>query len=66
MICCKHRGLVSVPGGAIYADRLVCASHAQIRDGQSTAYLGDLMPEPKRHAPGLADLTDEEAKALAG
>ncbi|MCJ7706633.1 MAG: HIT family protein [Anaerolineales bacterium] len=63
-ICRKHRGMVAVPGGAIYADRLAYAGHAQIRDGQSTAYLGYLMLEPKRHAPGLADLTDEEAKAL--
>ncbi len=64
MICRKHRGLVSIPGGAIYEDLLVYAGHAQIRDGQADAYLGYLMLEPKRHAPGLADLTDEEAQAL--
>jgi diadenosine tetraphosphate (Ap4A) HIT family hydrolase len=64
LICRKHHGLVSVPGGAIYADRLAYAGHAQIRGGQSAAYLGYLMLEPKRHAPGLADLTDEEAQAL--
>lgn len=63
-VCRKHRGEVSIPGGAIDEDELVYAGHAQIREGQTTAYLGYLMVEPKRHAPGLADLTDEEAKAL--
>ena len=32
--------------------------------GQSTAYLGYLFAEPRRHAPGLADLTDAEAQAI--
>jgi len=63
-ICRKHRGEVLIPGGAIYEDNLVYAGHAQIREGQSTAYLGYLMAETKRHAPGLADLTDAEAQAL--
>ena len=63
-VCRKHRGEVSIPGGAIYEDDLVYASHAQIREGQTTAYLGYLMVEPKRHVPGLEGLTDEEAAAL--
>jgi len=63
-ICRKHRGMVAVPGGALFEDHLVYAGHAQIRVGQAAAYLGYLMLEPKRHAPGLADLTDEEAQAL--
>jgi histidine triad (HIT) family protein len=64
IICRKHRGEVIIPGGAIYEDDLVYAGHAQIRDGQAAAYLGYLMAETKRHAPGLADLTDAEAAAL--
>jgi diadenosine tetraphosphate (Ap4A) HIT family hydrolase len=32
------------------------------RDG-TTAYLGHLFVEPKRHAPGLADLTEAEARS---
>lgn len=64
LICRKHGGEVSIPGGAIYEDNLVYAGHAQIREGQTTAYLGYLMVEPKRHAPGLADLMDTEAQAL--
>ncbi|HZY46143.1 MAG TPA: HIT domain-containing protein [Anaerolineae bacterium] len=63
-ICRKHRGEISIPGGAIYQDDLVYAGHAQIREGQITTYLGYLMVEPKRHADTLADLTDEEAQAL--
>jgi diadenosine tetraphosphate (Ap4A) HIT family hydrolase len=63
-ICRKHRGQVLVPGGAIYEDDLVYAGHAQIREGQTVAYLGYLMVEPKRHTPGLTDLTDIEAQSL--
>ena len=64
IICRKHRGEYIVPGGAIYDDDVVYAGHAQIREGQSTTYLGYLMAETKRRAPGLADLTDAEAQAL--
>jgi diadenosine tetraphosphate (Ap4A) HIT family hydrolase len=63
-VCRKHQGEIVVPGGTIYQNDLVYVGHAQIADGQSTAYLGYLMVEPKRHAAGLADLTDEEAAAL--
>jgi len=64
LVCRKHRGEFTVPGGAIYEDDRVYAGHAQIREGQTTAYLGYLMAEPKRHTPGLADLTDADAQAL--
>lgn len=63
-ICCKQRGEVTIPGGAIYEDDLIYVGHAQIRDGQATTYLGYLMVEPKRHAPRLFDLTDAEAQAI--
>jgi len=63
-VCRKHQGEIVVPGGAVYQDELVYAGHVQIGEGQSAAYLGYLMVEPKRHAAGLADLTDEEAQAL--
>lgn len=63
-ICRKHRGEIVLPGGAIEQDDLVYAGHAQIRPGQSTAYLGYLMAEPKRHVTGLEGLTEEEARAL--
>jgi diadenosine tetraphosphate (Ap4A) HIT family hydrolase len=63
-ICHKHRGDIMVPGGAIYEDALVYAGHAAIPEGEETAYLGALLVEPKRHAAGLADVTDEEAQRI--
>jgi histidine triad (HIT) family protein len=63
-VCRKHRGEIVIPGGTIYEDALVYAGHVQIREENADAYLGHLMVEPKRHAPGLADLTDTEAQAL--
>jgi histidine triad (HIT) family protein len=63
-ICRKHRGLESVPGGAIYEDDLIFAGHAQIPGDAEAVYLGHLILEPKRHVAGLAGLTDEEAQAI--
>jgi diadenosine tetraphosphate (Ap4A) HIT family hydrolase len=64
-ICRKHRGEIAIPGGMLYQDDLVCGCHIgspeQIAGG--TAYLGYLMVEARRHTPGLADLTDGEARA---
>ena len=65
MVCRKHRGEESVPGGPIYQDALIFSSHAGLFGGETTHYLGHLFIEPKRHAPGLADLTIEEAEAIA-
>jgi diadenosine tetraphosphate (Ap4A) HIT family hydrolase len=62
-ICQKHRGKIAIPGGAIYEDHLVYAGHAFSEQG-STAYSGYLIAELKRHAPGLAEQTNEEAQAL--
>jgi hypothetical protein len=64
-VCRKHRGEIQIPGGAVYEDDLVYAGHIQILEGKSTAYLGYLMVEPKRHAPTLADIDDTEAAAPA-
>lgn len=62
-ICQKHRGAIAIPGGAIYEDQLVYAGHVRT-DHQGSAYLGHLIAELKRHAPGLAEQTNEEAQAL--
>ena len=56
-----------MPGGPV-AEDLVLVSHivtpdALGREG-TTAYLGHLFVEPRRHAPGLADLADAEARAV--
>jgi len=68
-VCGKHvkRGPL-VPGGPVAEDDLVLVSHiaapdALRREG-GAAYLGQLLVEPLRHAPGLADLTDAEARAV--
>lgn len=63
-ICRKHRGETTTPGGVIFQDELVYAGHSEMPPGQSTAYLGYLMLEPRRHVAGLADLDDAEAQAL--
>jgi histidine triad (HIT) family protein len=68
-VCRKHRdrgGLM--PGGPVAEDDLVLVSHvvtpeALGREG-TRAYLGHLIVEPRRHAPGLADLTDAEARSV--
>ena len=64
-ICRKHRREIAMPGGMIYQDELVCGCHIggpeQITEQK--AYLGYLRVETRRHTPGLADLTDEEAQA---
>jgi histidine triad (HIT) family protein len=57
-----------MPGGPVGEDDLVVVSHvvtpeALGRTG-TTAYLGHLLVEPRRHAPGLEDLTDPEARSV--
>ena len=62
LICRKHQGDISIPGGKVYEDDLVVASHSLIAEGEVETYLGILFLEPKRHVPGMAELTDEEAQ----
>src|SRR5215470_16419596 len=67
-VCRKHRDRGALmPGGPIAEDELIVVSHmatpgALGREGV-TAYLGHLFVEPKRHAPGLGDLTEAEARS---
>ena len=62
-ICRKHRGEIVIPGGAIHEDELLYAGHIKMEEEQPT-YLGYLMVETKRHTPGLAELTYDEAQAI--
>ena len=69
LVCRKHREQGPlVPGGLVAEDELVLVSHIAAPDtlgGQgTTAYLGQLLVESRRHAPGLADLTHAEACAV--
>ena len=66
-VCAKHRDGEPMPGGPVGSDDLVVVSHVSPdAPGQNGApvYLGHLVVEPRRHAPGLADLTDDEAAAV--
>ncbi|RFB13614.1 HIT family protein [Bacillus sp. HNG] len=61
-ICKKHNGLIQTAGETIYEDELVYVGH--IDHNGEDSYLGHIMIDLKRHAPTLADLTIEEAKAF--
>jgi histidine triad (HIT) family protein len=63
LICRKHRSEFPAPGGAIFQDELVYASHAHLSESQNQIYLGWLVVETRRHIPGLGDLNDQEAQA---
>ncbi len=62
-ICEKHQQGDEAQGGVLFEDKLVYVGHIHAVNGPA-AYRGYLMVEPKRHAPGLGDLTDEEAEAV--
>jgi diadenosine tetraphosphate (Ap4A) HIT family hydrolase len=63
-VCRKQHGEIAEPGGAILQERFVRAGHMIAPDGAETVYLGWLLVEPRRHAPGWADLTADEAHAV--
>jgi histidine triad (HIT) family protein len=67
-VCRKHREQGSLlPGGPVGEDELVIVCHlAPAAPGRSDGpvYMGHLLTEPRRHAPGLADLTSAEARAV--
>ncbi len=65
LVCREISGEIEVPGGAIVEDELVFGFHVLDVEGtDNPVYLGHTMVSPKRHAPGLADVTDEEAAAV--
>lgn len=63
-ICRQRSGDEPAPGGEIVEDELVVAVHAYHPERNPTPYLGHVLVEPRRHAPGVADLDDAEAAAL--
>lgn len=63
-VCQKQRGEVSVPGGIIFENELICISHAQLYGDEKDHYLGHLFVEPKRHVAELGNLTEAEAREL--
>ena len=61
-ICSKHAGEIETSGVMIYEDDYVYVGHID-RNGKPN-YLGHIMIDLKRHAPSLADMTEEEAKVF--
>ena len=65
LICRKHRGAPSPPGGALHEDEIVFASHVfDMQGGGRLTYLGHLIVETKRHAESISELNDDEAAAV--
>jgi diadenosine tetraphosphate (Ap4A) HIT family hydrolase len=64
LVCRRHAGLEPLAGGIISADVLVVTSHAQPFGGAPDAYLGYVFVEPRRHVPGLGDLSAAGAQAV--
>jgi histidine triad (HIT) family protein len=62
-ICKKHALGHAAQGGILHADDLVYAGHVHTME-RRLAYRGWLVIEPRRHVPGLGDLTDDEASAI--
>jgi histidine triad (HIT) family protein len=74
-VCRKHREQGTLlPGGPVGEDELVVVSHlSPVAPGRADpasgradrpVYLGHLLVEPRRHAPGLPDLTGAEAERV--
>jgi len=61
-ICNKHAGNIKTSGIMIYEDEYVYVGH--IDRYSKPNYLGHIMIDLKRHAPTLAEMTVEEAKAF--
>jgi histidine triad (HIT) family protein len=64
LVCRKHKGQVDIPGGVIYENNLIFISHAQLWGNEKEHYLGHVFVESKRHVAELAELTEQEAKAI--
>lgn len=64
LVCRKHSGAVSVPGGVIYHNDVIYIAHAQLWGKEIDHYLGHVFVEPKRHVAELSDLTEEEAQMI--
>jgi histidine triad (HIT) family protein len=64
LICRKHKGEISIPGGVIYQDDRIYLSHSPIQENETDHYLGHIFLETKRHVSGISELTEPEAQAV--
>lgn len=62
-VCRKHQMGAEAEGGVVYDDGVVFVGHVHAVKA-ATVYPGHLVVEPRRHAPGLGDLNDDEAEAV--
>lgn len=53
-----------MPGGTLYEDELVQASHGATPEGKTKQYPGVLFVEPKRHVALMSGLTKPEAERV--
>jgi diadenosine tetraphosphate (Ap4A) HIT family hydrolase len=63
-VCQKHKGEISLPGGALLEDDLIYVGHAWSIEEDEAILLGALIVEPKRHVASWAELSDREAARL--
>ena len=60
--CATYELLPFTFGGTVYEDDLVSAHHSF--QNKEPTYLGQLLLRTKRHVPGLAELTEDEGRAI--
>ncbi|MET8775263.1 hypothetical protein ABZV58_09595 [Nocardia sp. NPDC004654] len=60
-ICAKHRGEGPLVGPVLFADELVVVTHRPLSKGRLPGYL---FVETRRHTAGVADLSDDESRAV--
>nr|WP_204728962.1 HIT family protein [Jeotgalibacillus terrae] len=61
-ICDKHAGIMKTAGSTIFEDDFISIGH--IDGNGNPVYLGHLVIDLKRHAPGLGDMNPAEASAF--
>lgn len=64
LICGKHRGEGPLVAPVIWSDDVIVVTHIPPVGDETTAFVGHLVIETRRHAPYLDDLNDEEAAAV--
>lgn len=64
IVCQKHQGIISIPGGPIFENDWIFISHALLFKDEKEHYLGHIIIETKRHVAELAQLTPDESKML--
>lgn len=63
LVCAELEGRVDVPGGRVVDGTRVAAFHLPSLTG-ATVYAGHMLVVHRRHAPGFADLTNDEASDI--